>query len=490
MAEAIEQARKNVQAAFERTVALADSAGPRTLFSFEQELWSLMLALGRALVGLFLLRQACRLRAVQYEHEGQRWQLEAERTSKIGTRFGKVPFTRRVGKRLGLQRGACDFPVDRDLGLCGGFSLGVVVAVTRLCAQMAFAQASTNFRYTYGWSPSTRAVLRMVDAVGDEARAFLERAPPPKEDDGEVLIIQVDGKGAPMITEREFDRRRGPRPKQEGLTGRRARRLMRRNSTRPRRTKGKKSKNAKIAVVGVIYTLSKTQKGVEGPISKRVIATFENYEALFELLQPQAIKRGYGHKRTVFLADGAEHLWRMQQKYFPKAEVCIDWYHVVEKLWSAGECLYEEGSEDLKKWVDEQTARLRQGEATQVLLLLQEQLQKTPKQGPGNKGKRLRLSKTIDYFQMHLHRMRYAELRKDDLDIGTGAVEGAVRNLVGLRLDGPGMRWSRQRSERVLHMRCVLINDQWNAFIEHLALHKRFTLPAKPTPTQTHDAAA
>jgi hypothetical protein len=46
----------------------------------------------------------------------------------------------------------------------------------------------------------------------------------------------------------------------------------------------------------------------------------------------------------------------------------------------------------------------------------------------------------MQYLGEHQHRMRYAELRRDDLDIETGAVEGAVRNLVGMRLDGPGMR--------------------------------------------------
>ncbi len=39
--------------------------------------------------------------------------------------------------------------------------------------------------------------------------------------------------------------------------------------------------------------------------------------------------------------------------------------------------------------------------------------------------------------------MRYDLLRKQWLDIGTGAVEGAVRNVVAVRLDGPGMRWGR-----------------------------------------------
>ncbi len=73
-----------------------------------------------------------------------------------------------------------------------------------------------------------------------------------------------------------------------------------------------------------------------------------------------------------------------------------------------------------------------------------------PKTGPGNKGRRQRLKQTIDYYQKNQERMRYHELRARDLDMATGAVEGAVRNLVGLRIDGPGMRWGRPRSEHVL----------------------------------------
>jgi hypothetical protein len=54
--------------------------------------------------------------------------------------------------------------------------------------------------------------------------------------------------------------------------------------------------------------------------------------------------------------------------------------------------------------------------------------------------------------------MQYARLRHADLEIGSGVVEGAVRHLIGVRLDGPGMRWGRDRAEAVLHLRCVLVN--------------------------------
>lgn len=45
-------------------------------------------------------------------------------------------------------------------------------------------------------------------------------------------------------------------------------------------------------------------------------------------------------------------------------------------------------------------------------------------------GAPLRRDKLIDileHLSKHRHRMRYHELRADDLDIATGAVEGAVR---------------------------------------------------------------
>jgi hypothetical protein len=56
-----------------------------------------------------------------------------------------------------------------------------------------------------------------------------------------------------------------------------------------------------------------------------------------------------------------------------------------------------------------------------------------------------------------------------------------------MRLDGPGTRWGRDRAELVLHLRCVLLNGQWDAFCAHLAT-KQLKLAAQPVPALTHDA--
>ena len=180
----------------------------------------------------------------------------------------------------------------------------------------------------------------------------------------------------------------------------------------------------------------------------------------------------------------------LQQQYFPDAETCLDWYHVVEKVWQAGECMYPEGSDELAAWVGEQAKKLRRGATRAVIDEIGRVFDSVPKTGPGNKGKRERLLKIYKHFLAHQHRMKYRDLRRRDLDIGSGAVEGAVRNLVGIRLDGPGMRWSRGRSERLLHLRCILLNGQWDDFVAHLAARDVLKLPATPIPTRTHDAKA
>lgn len=488
MERSIGSARADVQRAFERASKLADSAHPQRFCDFERELWTTVLALGRALVSLFLAHQAARSRPVDYLHAGQRFVLEGERVSALGTRFGKVSFLRPLGRRRDAAgRGVADLPVDRELGLCSGFSVGLVMAVTRLCAQLAFGQARGTFRYFHEWAPSSRAVLRMVDSVGDVARPFLDDLPAPLGD-GDVLIIEVDARGAPMIGPAEHQLRKASRKKLRGSTRRHHRRQLKRARAKPRRKSGEKSKNAKGAFVAVLYTLRRTANGREGPINKRLIATFESHEALFIWLRREAIKRGYGVKPCLFLADGSDHIWRLQKEYLPLAETCIDWFHVIEKMWDAGQAFHRPGSQALRLWVGRIKKLLRNGRVRTVIRELAAALRSTPKTGPGNKGKRKRLSDAVRYLTEHRHRMRYDSLRARDLVIGTGAAEGAVRNLVELRLDGPGMRWGRERAERVLLLRCVLLSGLWDEFSTHVANAPALKLRASPMPALPYAA--
>jgi hypothetical protein len=489
----VDEERRNVETQWQELLAFVLAAQPRPLAAVEAGVWTRLLGLGRGLIGLYFARQAGRLRTAQYKREGVAYDLQGTTTTEIGTRFGKVEFTRAVGRPVGKRpgRGRRDLPVDRELGVTAGFSLPVTLVIARFCAQMAFGMARATFESVFEWAPCSRTVSRIVDSVGKQATDFLAQTPAP-EDDGEILVIQADAKGIPMISSAEYRRRCEPRKAPGHATKRRARRLRRRDVPRRRRKPRDKSKNAKMAVVGVIYTLRRQPDGtLEGPINKRVIATFGTHRALFKLLRREADKRGYGTKRTAFLADGAKTLWKLQEEFFPAAEGCIDWFHTVEKLYTCAECVHPQDLKARAAWIDEQTRLLRRRGAGPVIENLGTAFDAIPKTGPGNKNRRARLLRTRKHLLDHMQHMRYAQFRRDDLDIGTGAVEGAVRNVVGMRLDGPGMRWSRDRAQRVLHLRCILINGQWQDFeryIEGRTEIDALRLAARPKPTLPHDA--
>lgn len=89
------------------------------------------------------------------------------------------------------------------LSVPDGFRMLAVKTLARLCSQMAVTSARGLSRDLLGWTPRPRAVLRMVDAAGEQARTLLEQKAPPEEG-GTVLAVAVDGKSAPAISSKEY----------------------------------------------------------------------------------------------------------------------------------------------------------------------------------------------------------------------------------------------------------------------------------------------
>ena len=74
MTHSIDEARRGVEQSWSGVLTCAETEQRLSLWEFETKLWFLMLALGRALVGLFLARQAARPSAASYPQEGQHYQ--------------------------------------------------------------------------------------------------------------------------------------------------------------------------------------------------------------------------------------------------------------------------------------------------------------------------------------------------------------------------------------------------------------------------------
>ena len=67
----------------------------------------------------------------------------------------------------------------------------------------------------------------------------------------------------------------------------------------------------------------------------------------------------------------------------------------------------------------------------------------------------------IRYISSNEEQMRYDVFRAKGYDIGSGAVEGACKHVVGKRLKQSGMIWSRTGSSATLALRIACLNDKW-----------------------------
>jgi hypothetical protein len=456
---------------FENILAFVDNAKGLSFHEVEVRVVDFAFVIGRLLLTLFLARRHEQLFLPPFQYVGEVCYKRGEASGRdFGTFFGKIYYWR---TRMTGNGGY--YPLDHAVALPpDGFSLMVLSLTSRLATKMSYEQAWLVFGCFQGWSPSTDAIERAVLGLGKRTATWIEQAPAP-EGDGETLVVEIDNKATPTATDEELARRRGKRQPQAFPDSPRHRGRAKRQQRGPkkRRKKGDKSKNGRATTVLTMFTLKAaiTPDGkpyLRGPINKRVYASYAKKEHVFAIARRDADKRGFtveSGKCVQFVSDGDEALAELAKKYFPNARHTLDWVHATEYLWKAGRCFLKEGSARLKTWAGEQKTRLLNGQVHRVLRELRERLAAIPKTGPGNKGRRKRAATSLNYLRKRVHMMSYKELRRLDLEIASGAVEGAVRYVVAQRFDQCGMRWIRERAEALLQLRCVEINGQWDDFV-------------------------
>jgi len=448
------------------TITWIISCHALSFFEFEKQMIPRVYALGRLFIVLFL---CIREETIDLTHEPG-YKRQPGKSRLLSTFFGKVRYWRTYIYSVGGGY----YPLDLALGLTkDGFSMLLFSHAAKIATKMSYAQAVVVLFMFLRWSPSQKVVEEMVMGLGRHTQEWFETAPAP-EGDGEVLIIQIDSKGTPTATEEELEKRRRPRkPNPHPESQRHKRRNARRSrGSKKRKKKGDKSKNAKMATIVVIYTLKRSEDGrLIGPINKKVYASYAPKRHVFAIARREADKRGFAKdsgKLVQMVMDGDNDLARYAKEFFPEAILTIDVFHVVEYLWQAGACLYGEGTDEQKDWVEAQKEALYNGLAAEIVKELDNWLGRIPKKGPGNKGRRERLQKVRDYLFKRLDKINYKSLLEQDLEVSSGAVEGAVNYVIAKRFDCGGMRWIKERSEALLQLRCIEVNNDWDDFISYV----------------------
>jgi hypothetical protein len=466
--------KSRIRREVEGVLALLDEKdSDRSFDQVEESIRSRVFILGRLFLAYFLARRHERSRPEVESMKRKGFHERLPQPRLLGTFFGKVRYWRTYLRRS--EGGGGVYPLDVSLGLpADGFSLNVMGRLARLATLVSYDQVASLFFQFFSWSPSKMTIEKAVLGLGRYTGEWFEKAPAP-DDEGEVLVIQIDSKATPTATDTELQRRRGKRDRirRAASPRHRGRQKRGRYGSKPRRRKGDKSKNGRAATLVVIYTLKTAMREGKpvllGPRNRKVYASYAGKRHAMAIARREADKRGFPRgtgKLVQIVSDGDDDFCCYVREFFPGAIHTLDVMHVMEKIWEAGGCLYPEGSVELRAWVKKIERLVYRGKTADLLAEIYQGLEGIPMKGPGTKSRRERLASIHDYLFMRVDQMNYGWLRRKDLEIASGSVEGAVRHVIAKRFDNGSMRWIRERAEALLQLRCIEMNGDWDAFME------------------------
>lgn len=450
----------------------------RRIDEVERELFGRLLDLGRTLLEAFVAAQGDgdggrtleaadgrRLRRMPEPHERRYLSI-----------FGELSIRRRVyaeREKRPVERA----PLDERLGLpAGEFSYVLEDWLQRLCIKESFHEAVADLRAWLGVAPSEGAAERMNQELSKQVERFgILDEPPPKEQEGEILVATADGKGVPMRRPLEERVRRGPR-----------------------RTKGEKANKKQMAYVGAVYTIDRFRRTADDvvdewarreraaqrprPQQKQVWAemthdlegeTSPGRARLFGEMALACHQRDPCRTQTlVCLMDGEAALWEAQEKWLGRAVCILDLFHVLERLWQAAHTIHRDGSPQAAQFVEHHLRMLLEGKVGYVIGGLKRLRTEHDLKGQ----KRRTLNAVIRYYENNRDHMQYDEYLAAGYPIGSGVAEGACRHVVKDRMEQTGMRWTVNGAQAMLSLRTTYLNGRWNDYINFYVEAEQATL--------------
>jgi hypothetical protein len=415
--------------------------------------------------------------------------VETGHSRPLQTIFGAVSVTRLAYRRRGH---ANLYPTDGQLNLpAEQHSHGLRRLAAIEGSRGSFAEATAAIGRTTGHQLGKRQVETLTARAAVDVEDFYATRRPPPGGHDEVLVISADGKGIVMRPE-------ALRPQ----TARKA--AVATTKLKTRLSKGEKRNRKRLAEVGAVYDLApvprratdvmggeKTseQTGEQtgrppaaAPIAQNKWVTASVVDDAAQVLRDifdEAERRDPTHTRTwVALVDGNNHqINRIEAEAADRGvevTIVIDLIHVLEYLWGAAWCFFDEADPAAEDWVRHRALAILDGKARQVATGIRRRA--SSKALPPTK--RTKADACARYLTNKANHLDYPTALASGWPIATGVIEGACRHLVKDRMDITGARWSSEGAEAVLKLRAVRTNGDFEAYWRYHLEHERARLHA------------
>ena len=191
----------------------------------------------------------------------------------------------------------------------------------------------------------------------------------------------------------------------------------------------------------------------------------DDYLSFGMSLYALACRCGYHQaQEKIFLADGADWCWSIQQEHFYEASGVLDWYHASQHVWECAKAQFGDDSAAAQEWAQRHLSVLYDQGGSGLLQQLERCRSHTDDSLPEA------VQKLSNYIRTRLAEVDYPCFRSRGWTIGSGMVESSAKQLVGLRLKGPGMHWSRAGATALTALRCHTLNGHWHQTWQNLTL--------------------
>lgn len=337
---------------------------------------------------------------------------------------------------LGVEPGRISGSLARLLAL-----LGVVVPY-ELAASLAFSffgvkvNAMTVWRVVQRLGAAREAYTEAMDLYHADARSVDS----PATNAPAAVVLGVDGCFLGMQVRARRRRRQSPDELLPPLTP----------------VEEGHFREVKTGVVLLPAERFEPSAGRQSVLRRWVVSCLGDADAIFGRLWAKLQELGFMTPQTVvvIVGDGAEWIWKRAEMFVNRCEI-LDFWHAVEHAWQFARLRYGQESKLADRWVHRLTKDLRAGKVQKVIRRLKAMRSTTSPEA------REQLKALIRYYSDNAHRMRYDEYLEKGYGIGSGAVESAHKQVVHARLRQAGMRWSELGAQRLLALRVLLLNDEW-----------------------------
>lgn len=208
------------------------------------------------------------------------------------------------------------------------------------------------------------------------------------------------------------------------------------------------------------------ERPLPAPSVRSVIAAIEEAEQFGQRCQAEAQRLHLSDASALsILGDGAEWIWNLADARFGGAEQLLDIYHAVEHLAEFGRAAVGEG-EALPPWLEGARQKLLAAGYSGVCEVVAAPLADAAAQARVSEAS----GKVLNYFAAHRQRLHYAVRLQRGQAIGSGLVEGTIKELLNIRMKRTGARWKVGRVGPFVELIALSRSPEWNQYWNSIAV--------------------